>query len=72
VGGATVARAVGEAVVLAAHGGAAAALALAVEELAPAGFGRIGVMAIAKELAGESAKGAGAALVERGAEAWHG
>jgi hypothetical protein len=29
------------------------------------------VVTVAKELAGESAAGAGQALVERGAETWH-
>jgi hypothetical protein len=62
---------VGEAVALAAQGGGAAALALAVEKLAPAGFDRVGVVAVAEELAGESAAGAELALVERGAETWH-
>ena len=69
--GAAVTRAVGEAAVLAAQGGGAAALALAVEVLATSGFDRVGVVTVAKELAGESAAGAGQALVERGAETWH-
>jgi hypothetical protein len=60
-----------EAAVLAEQGGGAAALSVAVEELALAGFDRVGVVAIAEELAGESAKGAGSALAERGAETWH-
>jgi hypothetical protein len=62
---------VGEAVALAAQGGGAAGLALAVEVLATSGFDRVGVVTVAKELAGESAAGAGQALVERGAETWH-
>jgi hypothetical protein len=61
----------GEAAVLAAQGGGTAAVALAVEELALAGVGGVGVVAIAKELTGESAKGAGPALVERCAETRH-
>jgi hypothetical protein len=61
----------GEAAVLAAQGGGTAAVALAVEELALAGVGGVGVVAIAKELTGESAKGAGPALVKCGAETWH-
>jgi hypothetical protein len=69
--GAAVARAVGEAAVLAAQGDGATALALAVVELAPAGFARVGVVTVAKELAGESATGAGLALMERGTETWH-
>jgi hypothetical protein len=62
---------VGEAAVLAAQGDGATALALAVVELAPAGFARVGVVTVAKELAGESATGAGLALMERGTETWH-
>ncbi|MFY9748568.1 MAG: hypothetical protein WA891_11165 [Acidobacteriaceae bacterium] len=61
----------GEAAILAAEGGGAAALALAVEELALAGFAWVGVVAITEGLTRESAAGAGLALVERGAEAWH-
>lgn len=69
--GLAVAGAVGEAAILAAEGGGAAALALAVEELALAGFAWVGVVAITEGLTRESAAGAGLALVERGAEAWH-
>jgi hypothetical protein len=70
--GAAVPWAVGEAAALAAQGSGAAAPALAVEELALAEVDRVGVVAVTEGLAGESATGAGLALVECGAETWHG
>jgi len=70
--GAAVARAVGEAVVLAKQGGGTTGLTLAVEILAPAGDVGLWAVDIAEALARSGAGGAWLTFVERGAEAWHG
>ena len=67
-----VSRAVGEAMILAAHGEAAATVTLPIEERALGPGAAAGMVAIAKCLAGEGASGAGLTVVEGGAKAWHG
>jgi len=69
---AAIARAVGEAVVLAAHGQGAAARASDVEVLAQAGFDGVGMVAATEALARECAVGAASVVVDGGAETWHG
>ena len=70
--GAQVTRAVGEAVIVGAQGGGAALVSEAVEVFALPESGRVGMVAIAEAVAGESADGAGFSLMDGGAEAWHG
>ena len=66
-----VSRAVGEAMILAAHGEAAATVTLPIEERALGPGAAAGMVATAKCLAGEGASGAGLTVVEGGAKAWH-
>ncbi|MGC2298622.1 MAG: hypothetical protein WA476_07460, partial [Acidobacteriaceae bacterium] len=67
-----VSRAVGEAMILTAHGEAAATVALPIEECALGPGAAAGMVATAKCLAGEGAGGAGLTVIEGGTEARHG
>jgi uncharacterized membrane protein len=69
---AMIAQAVGEAVVLSAHGERAAMFAESVEIRTARRFVGMGMVTIAEKLAGHGAIGTAQAVVDAGAEAWQG
>jgi hypothetical protein len=70
--GAMIAGAVGETVVLSAHGKRAARFAEAIEVGATLVVERMRIVATAEKPAGHGAIGTGVTVINAGAEAWHG